>query len=65
MVVFRMKERDAKVADPSMLTLADRSFKEGVAHTHDERLKVKAQAYLEGLDAVDGAVRQDDSIEQP
>ncbi|WP_407973344.1 type III secretion system translocator chaperone SicA (plasmid) [Burkholderia pyrrocinia] len=45
--------------------LARRSFSEVVAHTHDERLKVKAQAYLEGLDAVDGAVRQDKSIQQP
>ncbi|WP_407973258.1 hypothetical protein ACJ51O_35950 (plasmid) [Burkholderia pyrrocinia] len=45
--------------------LARRSFSEVVAHTHDERLQVKAQAYLEGLDAVDGAVRQDESIQQP
>ncbi|KVT54019.1 hypothetical protein WK55_22050 [Burkholderia ubonensis] len=44
--------------------LARRSFDEVVAHTQDEQLKVKAQAYLEGIGATDGAMQQDNSTQQ-
>ncbi|WP_415869720.1 type III secretion system translocator chaperone SicA [Burkholderia ubonensis] len=44
--------------------LARRSFEEVVANTTDESLKVKARAYLDGLDAVSGAMQQDKSTQQ-
>ncbi|WP_425128560.1 type III secretion system translocator chaperone SicA [Burkholderia latens] len=44
--------------------LARRSFDEVVANAAETSLKVKAQAYLDGLDAVNGAVQQGKSTQQ-
>ncbi|KUY81458.1 MULTISPECIES: type III secretion system translocator chaperone SicA [unclassified Burkholderia] len=44
--------------------LARHSFDEVVVNSQDERLKVKAQAYLDGLSAVDGGVQQDEPTQQ-